>query len=73
MDRGPVDIQTAGPVAQPFGQRVPEVPAAADEEAQPPSGVRVPGGSFLRVLGQAAGLGVVHGHTGRQFFPQRKR
>lgn len=67
----PDDIQTTGPVAEPVHQRIQKVPA--EEVAQPSRGVRVPGGGVLRIFGQVAGLGVVHGSARRQLLPQRKR
>lgn len=55
--RRPDDIQTTGSLAEPFHQRIQEVPV--EKVAQPSCGVRVPGRGVLRISGQAAGLGVV--------------
>lgn len=66
--RRPDDIQTAGSLAESFHQRIQEVPF--EKVAQPSCGVRVPGGSILRISGQVAGLGVVSRGARRQLLPQ---
>jgi len=65
------NIQTAGSLAESFHQRIQEVPV--EKVAQPSGGVRMPGGSFLRISGQVACLGVVPRSTCCQLLSQRKR